>query len=81
MCYCSYTYFFLTDLPISNNPNGENHEKSCLKTGRNQVKKERVYTELYMIISTPENVSDPSQVFLIETYVKLLEKLVLFEGT
>ena len=78
MYYCSHTYFFLIGVSTSNNPNGGNHEKSCFKTGRNQVKKERIYTELYMIISTRENVSDPSQVFLIETCVKLLEKLVFF---
>ena len=75
MYYCRHTYFLLKDLPASINSTGENYEKYCPKTGRNWVKKVRVFREVSMIISLPENFPDPLQFFLIETfYVELPEK-------
>ena len=35
----SHTDFFSTDLPASDNPSGENHEKNCPETRRTGFKK------------------------------------------
>ena len=52
MYYYSHAYFFFANLPISNNRNGDSHKKNCHKTGRHQVKEGRIYSDVYLIIST-----------------------------